>query len=321
MQTALAPTTSTVPATLQQRADALARGSRAENTWKAYAADWAVWKAWAVQHGASVLPADPLVVAHFLTDLSASRKLSTLRRYLASISVAHTLQGLTFERRSPAISTIMKGIGRERGSDRRKARPLMVQQALAMIRDMGGSLVDCRDAALLALGLAMAARRSELTGLDWMKRGTGRGVLELTESGATIRLHNSKTGQGKDVEVYLLPGIALRAVREWVERAGIAEGAPLMRAVTRQGRVSPQRLNDRSVARVVKRRCEAAGLDAEYFSGHSLRSGMITTAAELGEPEWRIAMTSRHSPQGTELRGYIQPVEKRRHALTNVLGL
>jgi hypothetical protein len=63
------------------------------------------------------------------------------------------------------------------------------------------------------------------------------------------------------------------------------------------------------------------GLDAEHYSGHSLRAGMITTAAELGVPEWQIAMTSRHSPKGSELKGYIRPVEQRRHALTKTLGL
>jgi integrase len=196
----------------------------------------------------------------------------------------------------------------------------MAEQVLAMMGDMGPGLVDCRDAALLALGVAMAGRRSELACLDWMTRGTGEGVLEVTEHGAIVRLFNSKTSQGQEAEVHIQPGPALRAVRDWVARAGIADGSPLLRAVTRH-RVSPERLNDRTIARVVKRRCEAAGLDPEHFSGHSLRSGMITTAAERGVPEWKIAMTSRHSPKGTELKGYIRPVERRKHALTNLIGL
>ncbi len=71
----------------------LARGSKAERTWAAYASDWKVWEAWAVANGAAAMPADPERVAQFLADMTTSRKLNTIRRYLASISVAHTLKG------------------------------------------------------------------------------------------------------------------------------------------------------------------------------------------------------------------------------------
>ena len=109
----------------------------------------------------------------------------------------------------------MKGIAREKGQDRRRVRPLMAGQAVAMMADLGPRLADCRDAALLALGIAMAARRSELAGLDWLERGTGDGVLELTEHGAVVRLFTSKTAQARAVEVHVQPGPALKAVKDW----------------------------------------------------------------------------------------------------------
>ena len=319
--TALTTTKEQLPGELHERMARQIRGSRAKATWRAYEADWRVWEAWANQNGASALPALPETVAAFLSDGSATRKLSTLRRYLASISVAHTLKGLTLQRGAPAIRTLMKGIAREKGQDRRRVRPLMADQAVAMMADLGPRLADCRDAALLALGIAMAARRSELAGLDWLERGTGDGVLELTEHGAVVRLFTSKTAQARAVEVHVQPGPALKAVKDWADRAGIAAGSPLFRAVSRSGRISSERLTGGSVARIVKKRCATAGFDAEAYSGHSLRSGMITSAAERGIPEWRIRMTSRHSEKGTELRGYIRPIEERKHALTNEIGL
>src|SRR5262245_15973200 len=77
------------------------RASKAERTWRAYGSDWQIWEAWASANGVPAIPADPERVAEFLSDMTASRKLSTVRRYLASISVSHTLKGHTFERKHP----------------------------------------------------------------------------------------------------------------------------------------------------------------------------------------------------------------------------
>jgi len=70
---------------------------------------------------------------------------------------------------------------------------------------------------------------------------------------------------------------------------------------------------------VLSRRAARAGLDPQHFAGHSLRAGMVTSAAEQGVPEWRIRLTSRH--KSDVLRQYIRPVEKRQHALTSDIGL
>ena len=199
---------------------------------------------------------------------------------------------------------------------------MLAKQVRALLRDLGDSPADRRDAALLAIGVASGCRRSELAGLDWAKRGTGSGVIELTDEGATITLFCSKTSQGADeVEcIYLQPGLALKALKRWIEAGGIAEATPALPA--RQQRAegwAPARLTDGSIARIVKARCAAAGLDPREFAGHSLRAGMVTSAAEQGVPEWRIRLTSRH--KSDVLRQYIRPVEKRQHALTSDIGL
>jgi site-specific recombinase XerD len=317
---ALAPFELPLPAEHRERLEDLARNSRAAATWKAYQSDWRVWSAWTDAHGASVLPADPVAVATFLAEMNQTRKVATLKRYLASISVSHTLKGLAFDLRNPALRTIMAGIRRQ-GAKRRKATPLMVDYVCSLLTDKATTLVNCRNAALLGLGIAMAARRSELVGLDWKRRGTGTGVLEVTRCGARIVLAVSKTKQDQADEVHIQAGPALKAVRDWVARAGIAEGEPLFRSVTRWGKVNSKRLSGGAVARIVKRRCEEMGLDPQDYSGHSLRAGMITEAFERGLPEWRIRLTSRHSEKSRELVGYNRPILKAKHALTNELGL
>ena len=66
-----------------------------------------------------------------------------------------------------------------------------------------------------------------------------------------------------------------------------------------------ERKVDKSVALIIKRYAEKAGLDSSKYAGHSLRSGFATTAAEFGAEERNImAMTGHKTTQ--MVRRYIQ---------------
>jgi integrase len=316
----LIPTAPNTEALVQHRdrLERQARASKAEATWTAYGSDWRVWEMWAGDSGVQAMPAAPEHVAAFLSVMSATRKISTLRRYLASISVSHTLKSMAFDRKHSSIRTILRGIAREAGSQPRRVKPLVAARVRALLADLSQRPADLRDAAILALGVASGCRRSELSGLDWLQRGDGQGVLELVEDGAVIRLFRSKTSQDAPAEVYIQPGVALGAVRRWVEAAQLAAGTPLFPAIGKSGRLGA-RLHGRAIANIVKARCAAAGLDPAEFSGHSLRAGMITSAAEAGAPEWRIKLHSRHTSD--VVRQYIRPVEKKRQSPTGEIGL
>ena len=57
-------------------------------------------------------------------------------------------------------------------------------------------------------------------------------------------------------------------------------------------------ISDKSVALILKRYAEKAGLDSTKYAGHSLRSGFATTAAEFGAEERNImAMTGHKTTQ------------------------
>ena len=311
-------TAATLPAERRELMERLARGSKAERTWAAYASDWKVWETWATANGAPATPAHPDCVAQFLADMTITRKISTLRRYLASISVAHTLKGLTFDRKHRAITTIMRGAARGAPAPRR-VRPLMSKQVRAILKDLDDSPADRRDGALLALGVASGCRRSELAGLDWARRGEGTGVIKPTTEGATITLFTSKTSQAEPESIYILAGLALKALKHWIDRVGIAEATPVFRAIGKSGRIGTARLTGGSIARIVKARMAAAGLEPRDFAGHSLRAGMITSAAEADVPEWRIRSHSRH--RSDIMRQYIRPIEKAKASPTGDIGL
>lgn len=89
-----------------------------------------------------------------------------------------------------------------------------------------------------------------------MQAGRGRGWLAIAPSHAEIVLLGSKASAGS-VERVLIPAraspLALRAIKRWVRHAGIRPGEPLLRPLTRSGKVRRQRLHADSIGRIVQR--------------------------------------------------------------------
>ena len=159
-----------------------------------------------------------------------------------------------------------------------------------MVRGLSG-LKGIRDRALLLLGFAGAFRRSELVGLNVAD-------LEFVDQGLIVHLRRSKTDQegvGRKVAIPYARGSAcpVKAAKDWLTAAGISEG-PLFRPVTRHGHMAEERLSGHAVAKIVKARAAAVGLNAKGYSGHSLRAGLITSAAMLGVSIWKIKAQSGH---------------------------
>jgi integrase len=84
----------------------------------------------------------------------------------------------------------------------------------------------------------------------------------------------------------------VRALRAWIEAAAIESG-PLFRSVTRHGKIQG-RLSGFAVAVIVKRYAGAVGLDMAVYSGHSLRAGLVTSAAIAGASERAIMNQTGH---------------------------
>ncbi len=170
---------------------------------------------------------------------------------------------------------------------------------------MGDSLRDVRDRALLLVGFAGAFRRSELSDVSFTD-------LEWVPGGIAIVLRRSKTDQerrGRRVGIGRGQGAMcpVAALDAWLAAARIAEG-PLFRAVSRHGQVSERRLSPEAVALVVKARVATAGLDPGRYSGHSLRAGLVTSAARDGVPTWRIREQTGHRSEAM-LQRYIRDAD------------
>jgi integrase len=93
----------------------------------------------------------------------------------------------------------------------------------------------------------------------------------------------------------------------WLSASGVAESA-IFRPVDRHGRVQPTRLSGEAVSILTRQRIAAAGLDPTGYSGHSLRAGLATSAAQAGVPAWRIKAQTRHASEAM-LAHYIRQAE------------
>jgi site-specific recombinase XerD len=147
------------------------------------------------------------------------------------------------------------------------------------------TLKGLRDRALLLFGFASAMRRSELVALTVED-------LEQTERGLLVTLRRSKTDQEGQGHQRAIPfgrspeTCPIGALNAWLEGAHIDKGR-LFRSVSRHDQVG-ESMSTRAVADVVKSYAVLAGLNPDEYSGHSLRAGFVTSAAEKGRSTERI---------------------------------
>jgi site-specific recombinase XerD len=283
----------------------LARAEKALSTRKAYGTDFRLFKAWCDARQVAALPAAPETVAAFLAaETGNGTKPSTLARRVAAIRYAHKLAGLATPTDSEAVKATLRGIRRTVGAAKVQKAPAIAAKVRAMVALAPESLKGLRERALLLLGFAGAFRRSELVALD---------VADIAETGTglLVTIRRSKTDQdGEGVTIAIARGdvaCPVRAVREWLDAASIESG-PIFRPINKAGTVAADRLTGQSVANIVKAYAGLAGYDANLFSGHSLRSGFLTSAAAKGASIFKMMDVSRHKSVDT-LRGYVRDAE------------
>ena len=79
----------------------------------------------------------------------------------------------------------------------------------------------------------------------------------------------------------------------------------MFRRFSKGPKLTERRLTDQTVALLIKKYLKSAGIDSKNYSGHSLRSGFATSAAESGAEERSIMAMTGH--KSTEMvRRYIK---------------
>lgn len=272
------------------------RAALSDNSRSAYRSDLNQFLTWG-----GTIPASPEMVAVYLAAHAEHHAIATLARRLVSISKAHTAQGLPSPTGSELVRAILRGIRHTHGSAQRQVAPAIKEDVLSMVAGLKG-IKGIRDRALLLIGFAGAFRRSELVSLTVAD-------IEQAKQGLIAQLRFSKTdqeGRGRKVAIPYARGAVcpVLAYQQWLEMAAITEG-PIFRGVNRHGVISETALTPQAVSLVVKERAQAVGLDPAKYAGHSLRSGLVTSAAKLGVSSWKIRQQTGHKSD-TMLARYIR---------------
>lgn len=262
------------------------RESLAESTRIAYKSDLSHFECWGGQ-----IPASPEMVANYLAAFADDLSIASLNRRLAALSKAHQARGLPTPTTTELVKATVRGLKRIKGVAQRQAQPLIKEDLILALEATGERLKDVRDRALLLLGFAGGFRRSELVGLNCAD-------VEVVRQGIVIHLRRSKTdqnGEGRKIGIPHARGrwCPVAALEQWLDRSGITEDA-LFRSIDRHGRIGLEPLSGEAVCLIVRDRVRLAGINPAGYSGHSLRAGLATSAAQAGVSSWKIRQQTGH---------------------------
>ena len=284
------------------------QSSKASNTVRAYKSDLNDFEIFCAQNGFKSLPSEPKIVSMYLTHLSTKdAKMSTLKRRLVTIGVIHRLKGYYLDTKHPAIIENIMGIKRRKGSVQKSKKPILINYLKKIINVIDEQDKDeikkFRDRSIILIGFSGGFRRNEIVSLDCDD-------LDFVPEGLKINIKRSKTDQFGEGFTKALPYFdssqycPVVSLKKFIEISKITAG-PVFRRFVKGSKLSENRLTDQTVALLIKEYLNLAGIDSKNYSGHSLRSGFATSAAESGVEERSIMAMTGH--KSTEMvRRYIK---------------
>lgn len=177
-----------------------------------------------------------------------------------------------------------------------------------------------RDAAVILLGFAIGARRSELAGLDI-------GSIAVSDRGIQVEVYRKKTRLMDSPVVRFQPNTVLcpaRATVRWIEylaQCGRASG-PLFVRIDRWRHLAPQiirdgrpigdsagRLTGQAVGDIIRSAALTAALEGRW-TGHSLRRGLATSMHEAGHDRRLIERQGGWTAGSKAVSGYIDDADR-----------
>jgi integrase len=267
-----------------------------ENTALAYRSRWRSFEAWCTRAGRVALPATAQTVAAYLTHLATERglKATTVGAHLTAIRAVHRGAGATTPDALTARKVVVAAQRREAARDGRygprKAVPVMaadLPSIVAACEDQ--TAAGLRDRAVVLLGFALLARRSELAALNLsdVEHVSGEGIAvtirasktDQSARGLVRRIHYASNQRVCPVRAVLswtsflaargiVTGPLFTRIDRWgnvgrdaggryADPLGSDEtaGSPVSAGTSRDGRLRPQ-----AVGAIVTALCESAGL-------------------------------------------------------------
>ncbi|SEL69560.1 Site-specific recombinase XerD [Roseovarius azorensis] len=311
-----------------------ARAAASDNTLTAYAKDWAHFTRWCRMKGTEPLPPSPEMIGLYLADLasgsapSPALSVSTIDRRLSGLAWNYAQRGFTLDRMNRHIATVLAGIKRRHARPPLQKEALLAEDILAMVATLPFDLRGLRDRAILLIGYAGGLRRSEIVSLDVHKDDTpgSGGWIEIFDKGTLLTL-NGKTGW-REVEIGRGSSdqtCPVHALEQWLHFSKIDFGPVFVRTSRDGKRALEARLNDKHVARLIKRTVLDTSIRSDLpekerlalFSRHSLRAGLASSA----EVDERYVQKQLGHASAEMTRRYQRRRDRFRVNLTKAAGL
>lgn len=282
------------------------QAERAPRTRATYQDRWRLFAAWCTDAGVQALPAAPQTLSLYITWALTKRlnRLETVKLTMAAVLDKHRREG----HESPVTAEVkayLESCARQLKEEPRGKAPLTIEQLQQICALPCKTPAQKRDRAILLLGFASGWRGGELSGLDVRD-------VEFVPEGVALKLRHSKTdqrGKGREIGIHVGENpetCPVRALQAYVAVRG-EEPGPLF-LLTGYSRVLPCRMSRQAICRMVKRTLRRVGIDPRAYGSHSLRTGFVTKAAEMGNTEFQIMQFTGHRSVQTVLR-YVRPTK------------
>lgn len=231
--------------------------------------------------------------------LMANYSASTVSAYITAVKSLY--KWLEAEKIYPNITAGIKGA---KGAKGFKKDTLTAQQAKKILANIELATVEqLRDYALINLLLRTGLRtiEAERANIEDIRQEAGQALLYIQ-------------GKGRDSkdDFVILTAATLEPLQAYLKARGEKdEKAPLFCSFS--NRSKGERLTTRSIRRIIKEAMQAAGIDSDRLTAHSLRHTAITFSLLGGATIQEAQQMARHSSVNTTLI-YAHNIERIGHA-------
>jgi hypothetical protein len=259
-----------------------------------YAYSWRRWLAFADDCSVPRIPAEPVHVALYLTEvLGGAKTFSVVRLASAAIAAFYHAVGLPSPTEHVLVHSVREAAQRLLPDGAGKKEPLALEHLEAICQRFAGPGCSLKD--LMVCTAMSSAFFGFFRYADLAIIVADEVLFAQDDSWADIFLEERKTDQFREGQWAVLsawagsPACPVRLLRRLLERARPAPGEALFSAVRDGKYATGAPINYGTLRELFLEKFAAVGLDTSKFGTHSCRAGGATLAANAGVPDrmWR----------------------------------
>ncbi|MGR5295513.1 tyrosine-type recombinase/integrase [Vibrio mediterranei] len=238
-----------------------------KNSVSAMTKDWNLFNDFCLSSHYPSLPASVATIKAFIERERRTRKYSTIKRYVVTVSLIHYLFDFKDPVKSREIGLIIENI-RVLGIDSVSETQALTQEHLKQLRlklERSQSPKDIRDLAIYSVMFECALKRRDLRQLSRMN-------VKLNEYDECL--------VEIDSAVYQLSNESSTILLRWLE---LTPCTTIFTGIDRHGNIKDNELNDSSIFRILRQASDILELPFEVkFSSQSCRVGAVKKLAQDG---------------------------------------